>query len=196
MSALQKEILEKLLLAKKKDPKYKVFGADYHHYEMGPPVSNDEVKGFEKEFGITLPPSYASFLTTVGHGGPGYFGAAGPFYGIYPLHDFGYLPMLASRMATQGIITSDLTADQWSEATSKFDFTEDVDDPEMEAAQDDLFRGLLPIGTMGDSFQMLLCLHGKDRDRVVYIDQDLQIPLFPPEPNFISWYMKWLDKLI
>lgn len=196
MNTLPAEIREKLLLAKKKDPDFEVFGSDYHQYELGPPLSKDDVKNFESEYGIRLPSDYASFLTTVGHGGPGYFGAAGPYYGIYPLRDFGYLPMLASRMPTPGIISSALTAEQWSEAINRFDFSEEVQNPEQEAAYDDLFSGLLPIGTMGDSFQMLLSLHGQDRGRVVYIDQDLQIPLFPPEPDFITWYMNWLNKLI
>ena len=53
-----------------------VFGAGSHQMELEPPMAEAEVAAFEGRRGITLPPTYRAFLTTIGRSG------AGPYYGL------------------------------------------------------------------------------------------------------------------
>ncbi|MBC9877453.1 SMI1/KNR4 family protein [Bradyrhizobium sp. INPA01-394B] len=65
------------------DRTFRVFGSRQHRYSFGPVLPLAEVRAFESNHGIDLPPDYHCFLTTVGNGG------AGPYYGLAPLADFG-----------------------------------------------------------------------------------------------------------
>ena len=71
-----RDVQEKLAQAKLRDPDLEVFGADYHAYELGPPISLAAVRTFEQQYGITLPEDFVTFITTIGNGGPGDFGGA------------------------------------------------------------------------------------------------------------------------
>lgn len=55
------------------------FGSDAHRFELRPPASEEAVRAFEVEHGVTLPEDFRTFLLEAGDGG------AGPFYGLYPL---------------------------------------------------------------------------------------------------------------
>ncbi|MBO4209578.1 SMI1/KNR4 family protein [Micromonospora echinofusca] len=68
-----------------------MFGADVHRFRIGPALSEDAVAVFEKHHGVRLPPDYRGFITTVGHGGLGRFGGAGPFYGLLQIEDWALL---------------------------------------------------------------------------------------------------------
>lgn len=186
-------IKTKVLLAKEKDVNRKTFGADSHQYELGKPLSSEEVFRFEESQGIDLPESYKEFILTIGNGGPGYYGGAGPNYGIYPLGDFGYMESTAQYMADECIINSTLTEKQWKLLTA-FDEKLDPDSLEYENTYNKLFSGLMFIGTMGCNGQMMIALNGKDTGCVVYIDQDLSQPAV--KENFLDWYEKWLDTII
>ncbi|MGC4892836.1 hypothetical protein [Micromonospora sp. DT31] len=65
-----------------------MFGATTHRFRIGPPLPQDAVVAFEERHGVGLPADYRGFITTVGHGGPGRFGGAGPFYGLHSLKDW------------------------------------------------------------------------------------------------------------
>ncbi len=92
-------IRTKLAEAARSDPGFRVFGADVHRYRMHAPISRQQVTDFEKGHGIVLPEAYASFLTSLGNGGPGHFGAAGPCHGMYALGEFGYMPTPSESLA-------------------------------------------------------------------------------------------------
>ncbi|GAA0897563.1 hypothetical protein GCM10009557_72350 [Virgisporangium ochraceum] len=62
-----------------------MFGADSHHFWLGPPLPEDAVADFERAHAVPLPADYRAFLTRLGHGGPGGSPGAGPYYGLEPL---------------------------------------------------------------------------------------------------------------
>lgn len=187
------QIRIKLQQAKEKDRELEVFGADSHVYELDAPVSREEVVRFEEQFNITLPEEYVAFITMLGNGGPGAYGGAGPNYGIYPLGDFGYMESAAQHMADECIIDSRLMEKRWKSLTA-FDGKLDRDSTEYDYQYNKLFSGLMFIGTLGDSGQMMLILNGKDAGRVVYVNQDLYLPVM--KEKFLDWYEKWLDKIL
>ncbi len=61
------------------DPRYQVFGASEHRYELGAPLSAASLAAFEERERVRLPASYRAFLRHAGDGG------AGPGYGLYSL---------------------------------------------------------------------------------------------------------------
>ena len=65
-----------------------MFGASTHRFRLGPPLDDFVVAAFEGRHGVSLPGDYRAFITTVGHGGPGQFGGAGPYYGLHPLENW------------------------------------------------------------------------------------------------------------
>jgi hypothetical protein len=183
----------KLNQAKKKDFAREVFGADAHQYESGSPVSTEEVIRFEEHHNIDLPEEYKAFITTLGNGGPGNYGGAGPYYGLYELGDFGYMEPSAKYMSAPCIINSSLTEKKWKVLTA-FEEKLDSDSLEYDRKYQLLFSGLMFIGTMGDSGQMMLILNGIDCGRVVYVNQDLYQPMM--KGKFLDWYEEWLDNIL
>lgn len=186
-------IQHKLNQAKQKDTSLEVFGADEHQYELGSPVSMEEVIRFEAYHNITLPDGYKALITTLGNGGPGSYGGAGPYYGIYELGDFGYMEPAAKYMAEPCVIDSSITERKWKSLTA-FEEKIDRNSLEYERKYELLFSGLMFIGTMGDSGQMMLILNGKDAGHVVYVNQDLYLPVM--KEKFLDWYEAWLDKIL
>jgi len=53
--------------------------AEAHEYRLNPPLTEDQVRGFEAEHRIVLPSEYRAFLTQLGNGG------AGPANGVRSL---------------------------------------------------------------------------------------------------------------
>ncbi len=191
-------IKSKLQLTKAKDPDFKVFGSAFHRYEFHAPVPIEEVRRFEEEFGVQLPPDYVAFITTLGNGGPGHFGGAGPNYGIYPLGEFGFMQINRDTMSAPCVINASLTKESWAELTA---FAKAADETGEEGIQFDLqynalFSGLMTICTGGDNFQIMLSLNGANYGRVVFIDQDLAMPAVAKDANFLDWYERWLDRLL
>ena len=64
---------------KKRDKAFDLFGADFHEYELNPPLTEADVAAFEQRYAIRLPADYRGFLIFVGNGG------AGPHYGLFRL---------------------------------------------------------------------------------------------------------------
>ena len=186
-------IMAKLEVAKARDPGLEIFGADSHRYAFNPPASRRDVGEFEEKTGVRLPEDYVAFLTTIGNGGPGHFGGAGPYHGVYRLGDFGFMPVDAASMSAPCVITSALSKEQWREMTD-FD-CQDPPPPDEDQRTLALFAGLMTIGTQGCSYQTMLALNGIDRGRVVFVDQDLAMPSLAKQRNFLDWYEAWLDRL-
>jgi len=186
-------IRSKLAEAARRDPDCKVFGADIHRYRMHPPTTPQRVSEFEALHGIRLPEPYVAFLTGIGHGGPGHFGAAGPYYGVYALGQFGFMPTTPESLSAPCRITSALTEEDWIRMTD-FDDALDPDSAEYGRRYDALFDGLMSIGTRGCNAQTMLALNGPDRGRIVAIDQDLNRPSVDREAHFLDWYEAWLDR--
>src|SRR5205814_6473759 len=81
-------VATKLAAAAHRQGEPAMFGASAHRFQLGPPLAGTAVAAFEQEHGVSLPDDYRAFTTTVGHGGPGRWGGAGPYYGLHPLQDW------------------------------------------------------------------------------------------------------------
>ncbi|QDH23571.1 hypothetical protein [Saccharibacillus brassicae] len=178
-------IIWKLKMAARKDSGFKEFGANRHGYRMNEPITAEEIAGFEASIKAALPAEFAQFLQTVGNGG------AGPYYGISPLH-------LSGSFGDPGgecVLEPGMAPERWQEITAFLD-DPSLDEAGKKSRESELYGGLLAIGEMGWTFEMMLVLQGPCRGRVVYVDRNHQIPFFTYEVNFLEWYERWLDEII
>jgi len=78
-------IIEKLLKLKsiptEEGNLLEVFNASRHKFKFNAPLSEEELRAYEKQYDLTIPKAYREFLITIGDGG------MGPFYGLLPLRD-------------------------------------------------------------------------------------------------------------
>lgn len=159
-----RQLLEK---ARTADAELKQFGAKDHQYQWNPPAALAEVEAFERDLGVTLPEGYRDFLLQAGDGG------AGPFYGLFSLEQVrGWLgwPLEPEKLP--------VLRPGMSEAEG--------------CGKENWKRGCIPIESEGDTFFTCLMVTGPDRGRVVYIDYEGSWVFFPQEPDFLSWYTRWL----
>ena len=161
-------LLEK---AKATDAALKQFGAQNHKYQWNPPASLKEIEEFEQETGISLPDGYRNFLLQAGNGG------AGPFYGLFSLEQVkGWLSWQVEPGETPYLAPG-----------TDPDSLKDLGDRDH-----DWRRGCIPIESQGDTYFTYLLVAGPDRGRVVYIEYERSWIFFPREPDFLSWYIRWL----
>ena len=158
------ELRSLLEKARTADAALKQFGAESHKYQWNPPASLKEIEEFEQETGIVLPDGYRNFLLQAGNGG------AGPFYGIFPISASKGWPIEPDKLS-------------WLAPDKSVEELEDVPDWK---------RGCIPIGSQGDTYITCLMVTGPDRGRVVYIEYERSWIFFPREPDFLSWYTRWL----
>ena len=158
------ELRSLLEKARTADADLKQFGAESHKYQWNPPASLKEIEEFEQETGIVLPDGYRNFLLQAGNGG------AGPFYGIFPISASKGWPIEPDKLP-------------WLAPDKSVEELEDVPDWK---------RGCIPIGSQGDTYITCLMVTGPDRGRVVYIEYERSWIFFPREPDFLSWYTRWL----
>ncbi|MFG1918425.1 SMI1/KNR4 family protein [Micromonospora sp. NPDC048898] len=186
LSARLVRVASKLAVAASSPGEPVMFGADSHRFRIGPVLTEDEVVAFETRHGVGLPPDYRGFITTVGHGGPGPFGGAGPFYGLLAIEDWEWTlqgdpdaTMLARPFATE----PGRVYENWlAEAAPDED--------------DEPFRGTLVLSHQGCGDLSLLILTGPARGRVVDTSPGKHGPHFTADPDFLSWYERWLDAVL
>ncbi|MEV6377096.1 SMI1/KNR4 family protein [Micromonospora musae] len=161
-------------------------GADSHRFRVGPALSEDAVLLFEERHRVELPPDYRGFITRVGHGGPGRFGGAGPFYGLFSIDDWEWallgnpdVTMLARPFPAE---PGEVYEDWLAEAAPG-----DDDEP---------YRGTLPLSHQGCGDLALLVVSGAARGRVAETHPGRQGPRFTEDPDFLSWYERWLDAVL
>jgi hypothetical protein len=83
-------IREKLAQLQSLDVSCQVFGAEKHRYQLGPCLTETEVRAFEAKHQVKLPDDYREFLLEMGNGG------AGPGHGLNALDhviDWEYGPL-------------------------------------------------------------------------------------------------------
>ncbi|MEV6596585.1 SMI1/KNR4 family protein [Actinoplanes sp. NPDC051346] len=163
-----------------------IFGARAHRGLLGPTLTESEVAGFERRHGIVLPAEYRAFVTGVGHGGPGRYGGAGPFYGLLPLDrwDEALVEDTHDRVLTTPFPVApgrEYGADWLSEVGLS-----DDDDREW-------FPGAIALAHLGCGDMAVLVVTGAGRGRVAYTSWASQAPAFSPDPDFLAWYQRWLD---
>ena len=155
------------------------FGVQEHQFRMNPTLSEDALLAFETRHGIHLPEDYRAFLRDVGNGG------AGPYYGILPLERWTFGRKPDEQVLSQPFPLSENLPridKKWKQMLPP-----GVKDP---------YQGTLTICEQGCTYVVLLIVSGPARGRVVYIDLDGQPPYFLREPDFLSWYERWLDETI
>jgi hypothetical protein len=197
-------IKNKLNLAKKVDKDLKVFGASSHKYVIGKPITEGKIREFEKEYNVSLPSCYWSFLTEIGNGGKSYDNsAAGPFYGIYPFgKNIDELMESPKPYLSQPVnIFPNMSDEFWAELTKWVDDNNDeLSGEEYDKIYDkeigNIYSGILPIGSQGCSYIHALILNGDNLGKVVNLDIGRSKPIFTHENNFLDWYERWLDEII
>ncbi len=160
------ELRAQLEQARAADPECKMFGARSHRYQWNPPASEKEVEDFEQKIGVTLPQEYRDFLLQAGNGG------AGPFYGLSKIgscEGWEVEPELPPLLCPE-TSSADTSEEDWN-------------------------RGCIIIGGQGDTYFTCLMVTGPYRGRVVYVEYEGSWIFFPKEPDFLSWYQRWLREV-
>ncbi|MBK8270725.1 MAG: HEAT repeat domain-containing protein [Planctomycetes bacterium] len=155
------------------------YQSKHHKYVLNPPLTEAAVAAFEQEHGITLPEDYRSFLTLAGNGG------AGPHYGILPLSHWNDL----------GLENKDTLLVRPSPLTPELSFDRKLNDGES-VDVDLLYQGTITIASRGCEYMCVLIITGTHRGRVVDISGGGDGYSFPDNPDFLSWYERWLDELL
>lgn len=156
-------------------------GAETHRYELNPPIEEQVLLDFEAEHGVRLPEEYRTFLLYAGNGG------AGPYYGIAPFEK-------SSDLC--GSVSDGNGEEDLSLPCPLYFRMKRSDDWENEFEGVPPYQGTLYLGSQGCSYSMLLIVTGEFRGRIVYIDEDGQTPFVTYEPDFLTWYERWLDELL
>jgi HEAT repeat protein len=158
------------------------FGSNSHQFKLNPPITEAELREFEATHSVTLPDDFRAFLQQVGNGG------AGPYYGIYPLDRWDDFATSVMDEVPGGFLAQPCPLKPGTNAGLTFE--NDVDAKE-------IYQGTLSLGTQGCSYAMQLIVTGSYRGRVVYCDSDGEAsPYVLREPDFLSWYERWLDEVL
>ncbi len=206
-------IVDKLARLRAIDGEFKLFGANSHHYELNPTLSEHEVRQLEGKYSFMLPKDYRWFITSIGNGG------AGPFYGLFPLGMSDYGLELAS-WEKGGLIGNPALPFQHSEAWNlPPEFWAEEPDPGEEVSvekEDELWaawdkkleaeywnprvmHGAIPICHEGCALRDWLIVAGPltgniwrdmriDSAGIAPIRKDDGTPM-----SFLDWYCNWLD---
>ncbi|MFI7062381.1 HEAT repeat domain-containing protein [Kribbella sp. NPDC050124] len=151
------------------------FGAKTHSYRLKPPLSEAEVAAFEAEHEVGLPTEYRLFLLEAGDGG------AGSSYGLVPLRDaldwdedpVGFLA--APSYLADGVAHGDEEYCEFPEPR----------------------QGSLAVVHHGCAYYTHLVVSGPGRGRLVNVNADWCDPPYVSEdPDFLTWYERWLDELL
>jgi HEAT repeat protein len=154
------------------------FGEETHGFRLNPPLTERQVQDSEARHSVRLPEGYRLFLLKLGDGG------AGPYYGLHPLSralDLADEPIEGHLTRPCPLVPGMPREDDWLERLG--------------GSADECFRGTIPIVHQGCTHYSLLVISGAARGRVVNVDEDLQPPHFPDDPDFLSWYERWLDEM-
>ena len=133
-----------------------MFGASSHCFHLGSPLAEAIVADFERQHAVTLPADYRAFITTVGHGGSGRHGGAGPYYGLHPLQDWaaGLWGMpAANTLATPFRAEPGRIYDDWLAEVAPGDDAEP-------------YTGTLALSDEGCGYLTILVISGPARGRV------------------------------
>ncbi|MBT2450825.1 SMI1/KNR4 family protein [Streptomyces sp. ISL-43] len=139
---------------------------------LGPVLTEAQISEFEDTHGVRLPEEFRRFLTRIGHGG------YGPTYGLLPMEKWTGQPGTA-RLA------------------EPFPIVPDLDVPTGPDDRGDLtgsFPGTIEVVYRGCSDSTLLVVTGPGRGRLVEANgEGFFAPRFHADPDFLSWYERWLD---
>jgi len=186
-----KRIKTKLLIAKKADKEFKVFGSRSHKYTHRTIASYDEIVAFETKYNVTLPECYKSFMLNIGSG-------VGPYYGVWDLGSaiHSLIENPKDYFSVENKCMNLANYDEWFKVIEKIEEDDEISDEEYDQELNEIFAGILPIGTAGCTSVIGLILVGKDKGKVAHLTTDLHMPSITYEDNFLDWYERWLDEII
>lgn len=172
-------ILQKLEQVRRR--KLSCFGSDSHGFRLNNPLSEIDLKAFESRHNIRLPDDYRTFLAHAGNGG------AGPYYGIFPLDKWDdYTDWVLDERPDNFLALPCPLHPQLKLTEGWEDFLEGGT----------AYQGTLSLGSQGCTYAMQLVVSGSAVGRVIYVDAEGQQPYLVREPDFLSWYERWLDELL
>jgi hypothetical protein len=179
-------VAAKLAAAARRPGRPAMFGASAHGFQLGPPLADGEVAAFERQHGVALPDDYRAFITTVGHGGPGRWGGAGPHYGLHPLQDW--------AVSLWGMPAANTLSTPFSAEPGRVyqDWPSEV----VPGDDDEPYTGTLALSDQGCGYLSILVVSGPARSRVADNSDTPTGPNFTSDPDFLSWYERWLDAVL
>jgi len=161
-----------------------------HQFQMNPPLSQEQLVAFETHFDIDLPEGYRDFLFEVGNGG------AGPYYGILPIERWYQWLIPYGNMSLEETVKSlefnphDYFSQEYAERANS------LTGYGLEYKEGPSKRyGTIAISSQGCGIYCFLVVNGIERGRVFYVG-DMHTPYFMPDPDFLSWYERWLDETL
>lgn len=182
----------------KKDPIFKIFGANSHCYKTNPLLSESEIHDFEIKNQIKLPEGYREFLKQVGNGG------AGPYYGLQALQD-GLFASLDYKNPNELVELSKEfpCTEPWNANVEGMENATEEQYDEIfakEYANPVLQYGILRLSNYGCGVSLNLIVNGKEYGNIWVDDRTNYNGIYPISysdnnlrVNFLQWYEKWLD---
>jgi hypothetical protein len=183
---------------RRRDPEGKrVFGASSHGYGLHPAVPEAEIRAWEHEHAIHLPPDYRAFLGQLGNGG------AGPYYGVFKLGEmddnFGF------KVWEPGGLVGTLArpfphAARWNLSPEELERIQaSEDDDEILRTYWVAIDGAIPICHEGCALRDWLVVSGPETGNVWH-DATADFNGWSPRAfsdgrhmTFADWYVSWLD---
>jgi hypothetical protein len=183
-----------------------VFGANVHHFECYPPLTEPDLKLFEAEHKIRLPAGYRTFLLQVGNGG------AGPAYGVFRLGEmddgFEYKKWHEQDFMVGTLAVPFPHVSPWNDLTgmpADEGLDEDERDRQLEAFDRVYFLpldGTLPVCHRGCALRVWLVVSGPEAGHIWFDDRADCNGLYPyslpglERVSFSQWYRAWLDDIL
>ncbi|SDN75264.1 SMI1/KNR4 family protein [Actinacidiphila guanduensis] len=181
------------------------------------PLTEDEVRAAERQFGITFPADYRGFLLEVGAGGfgPGY-GVASLVCrdGIWGWPEWGEAGGPGGSLLAQPFPSDDVrtrlteqlrTLEGAARASHETDGTTDPALAAFRAAEDELYpamtAGAVRLSHAGCGYFTWLVVTGEERGNLWFDPRCSDGPLAPlghvqrRRTRFAEWYLEWLDEL-
>ena len=188
----------------RRDPMYRIFGADHHKWQFAKPANKRAIRKFEKDMKITLPKSFVRYLTELGNGG------AGPDLGIYSLEMMRERNVSLPKTARMPVMLDhSMTDEQWADFAKKYEELDDTIctdkfDTKTKEQQESLLHersnmelalraGGVFIGTPGCTMNSILMCRGAATGEVFMIDYDYIFTL-ETEPICCGKFEDWIVK--
>ncbi len=161
-------ILAKLKEVRKRG--LKSFGCESHKFSLQAPLSEEAVRDFERQHGITLPDEFRRFVLEAGGSG------AGPYYGLQPM---------------------DWWWNGFGSSTTECPMYPGMPVPQLnDPLYDRMLDGTLSIVQQGCSSSTVLVVTGPYRGRLVNYDAEDGAPYFTRDTGFLAYYERWLDEIL
>lgn len=168
-------IKKKLKKAKRIDRNCAIFGVSSHEYRLNKKLSKNEVEEFELKYSIKLPEDFKEFLLEIRNGG------AGPFYGVLKLQNMlnHILNDPKKFLCKECKVFSNMKDDDWKRILKDYNELNDgVSEAKFEAIKDEIYSGILMIGSFAKESYYGLILNGNYMGKILALDEDFLMPKF------------------